>query len=299
MQFQPKFMLTLELYNYFEFFEKILFKVCKLFIKQMVFVVEMRHVFGMIIDDQGNKLSTEEEIAIYHRVQKKIQRDFPLFQIKIIGTGLKILGHDHVKAAIKAMRDAMNVSKMLVGFDLVNEEDFNPPIKDFLGLLLEEARAGPLPLIFHAGESVDSANENLYDAVLMGTKRIGHGFNLALHPHLQELVKQKQICIECCPVSNLILGYTLDLRCHPVRAFLHQGIPVSISPDDPGFFDYEGVVLDYVYAFLAWELDLADLKKLCLNSLEFASISAEEKAKLLPLFNSKWTQFIDFVKSKY
>lgn len=191
MQFQPKFMLTLELYNYFEFFEKILFKVCKLFIKQMVFVVEMRHVFGMIIDDQGNKLSTEEEIAIYHRVQEKIQRDFPLFQIKIIGTGLKILGHDHVKAAIKAMRDAMNVSKMLVGFDLVNEEDFNPPIKDFLGLLLEEARAGPLPLIFHAGESVDSANENLYDAVLMGTKRIGHGFNLALHPHLQELVKQK------------------------------------------------------------------------------------------------------------
>ena len=66
---------------------------------------------------------------------------------------------------------------------------------------------------------------------------------------------------------------------------MHQGIPVSISSDDPGFFDYEGVVLDYVYAFLAWELDLADLKKLCLNSLEFASISAEERAKIKPLFN--------------
>jgi adenosine deaminase CECR1 len=156
-----------------------------------------------------------------------------------------------------------------------------------------------LPLVFHAGESVDAANENLFDALLLGTKRIGHGFNLALHPHLQELVKQRQVCIECCPVSNLILGYTLDLRCHPVRAFLHQGIPVSISPDDPGFFDYEGVTLDYVYAFLAWELDLADLKKLCLNSLEFASISAEEKAKILPLFNEKWTQFCEFVKSKY
>lgn len=144
-----------------------------------------------------------------------------MFQIKVIAIGLKILGPDHVRAAIKDMRDAMNISKMLVGFDLVNEEDFNPPIKDFLALLFEEAKTGPLPLVFHAGESVDASNENLYDAVLLGTKRIGHGFNLALHPHLQELVKERQICIECCPVSNLILGYTLDLRCHPVRAFLH------------------------------------------------------------------------------
>lgn len=107
-----------------------------------------------------------------------------MFQIKVIAIGLKILGPDHVRAAIKDMRDAMNISKMLVGFDLVNEEDFNPPIKDFLALLFEEAKTGPLPLVFHAGESVDASNENLYDAVLLGTKRIGHGFNLAMHPHL-------------------------------------------------------------------------------------------------------------------
>lgn len=74
---------------------------------------------------------------------------------------------------------------MIVGFDLVNEEDYNPPLKDFLALLFEESRTnGPLPLIFHAGESVDLANENLYDAILLGSKRLGHGFNLALHPHL-------------------------------------------------------------------------------------------------------------------
>lgn len=68
MQFQPKFMLTLELYNYHEFFEKILFKVCKLFLKQMVTVLELRHVFGMMIDDDGNKLTVAQEMAIYHRV---------------------------------------------------------------------------------------------------------------------------------------------------------------------------------------------------------------------------------------
>ena len=100
-------------------------------------------------------------------------------------------------------------------------------------------------------------------------------------------------------MSNLVLGYTLDLRCHPARAFLHQGIPVSISPDDPGFFNAEGVTLDYVYAFLAWELNLADLKKLCLNSLDYASISDAEKQKLRPFFDERWKRFLEFVKSKF
>jgi adenosine deaminase CECR1 len=53
---------------------------------------------------------------------------------------------------------------------------------------------------------------------------------------------------------------------------LHQGVPVSISPDDPGFWDYEGVNLDYVYAYMAWELNLSDLKKLVVNSIEYSSV---------------------------
>lgn len=154
-------------------------------------------------------------------------------------------------------------------------------------------------MILHAGESVDKNNNNLVDAVLLGTKRIGHGFALAKHPHLQEIVKKEKICIECCPVSNIVLGYTLDLRTHPVRAFLHQGIPVSISPDDPGFFDAEGVTLDYVYVFMAWDLDLADLKQLCVNSLDYSLISDEEKERLRPLFHERWQRFLEFVRSKY
>ena len=146
---------------------------------------------------------------------------------------------------------------------------------------------------------MDCANQNMYDAILLGSKRIGHGFALALHPHLQEIVKKEGICIECCPISNMVLGYTLDLRTHPVRAFLHQGIAVSISPDDPGFFDAEGVTLDYVYCFLAWELNLADLKKLCLNSLEHSLVDEEDKVKLRVFFDYKWKKFLEFVKSKY
>jgi len=129
-----------------------------------------------------------------------------------------------------------------------------------------------MPCYFHAGETNFKDNQNLYDAILMDSKRIGHGFQLAAHPVLQDIVKEREICIECCPCSNYILGYVLDMRCHPVRGLLHQGVPVSISPDDPGFWDYEGVNLDYVYAYMAWELNLSDLKKLVVNSIEYSSV---------------------------
>eukprot|EP00350_Pseudokeronopsis_sp_OXSARD2_P001547 CAMPEP_0170567922 /NCGR_PEP_ID=MMETSP0211-20121228/80797_1 /TAXON_ID=311385 /ORGANISM="Pseudokeronopsis sp., Strain OXSARD2" /LENGTH=126 /DNA_ID=CAMNT_0010889527 /DNA_START=419 /DNA_END=795 /DNA_ORIENTATION=+ len=120
-------------------------------------------------------------------------------------------------------------------------------------------------------------NFNLYEAIMMGNKRIGHAFNIGLHPHLIELVKEKDICIECCPCSNYILGYVRDLRCHPIRSLLHQGVPVSINSDDPQYFRYDGVSLDYVYAFLAWELSIADLKQLCLNSLIYSSVEEDHK----------------------
>jgi len=155
------------------------------------------------------------------------------------------------------------------------------------------------PLYLHCGESNDKNHKQLYDAILLGTKRIGHGFHLAFHPELMKIVKEKGICIECCPVSNFVLGYTLDLRCHPTRSFLHQGLPVTISPDDPGFMGYEGVALDYLYVFLAWDLDIADLKQLVLNSIKYASVTEQQKEKLLEFFRYKWSRFLDYVITKY
>lgn len=296
-------MLTCDLYNYFEFFEKVLYKVCMVAIKEVVFVLELRHIFGMLIDDDAKSLTVQEEIRIFTRVLEKVRRDYPLFTIKLIICGLKIVGKDHCFKALKDTAEGMALSDMVVGFDMVCEEEITPPLTEFVKMILEfrgeQGQGKEMPVILHAGESDDRSNHNIVDAILLGTKRIGHGFALAKHPHLQELVKKNNICIECCPVSNMVLGYTLDLRTHPVRAMLHQGLPVSISPDDPCFFDAEGVTLDYVYAFLAWELDLADLKQLVLNSLNYASLTDEEKGNLRPFFEDRWKRFLEYVLGKY
>ena len=62
-----------------------------------------------------------------------------------------------------------------------------------------------------------------------------------------------------------------------------------MSSDDPGFFGYDGVTMDYVMAFMAWELDIADLKKLALNGITYSSIPEERKTELIEKrFNHKW-----------
>lgn len=109
------------------------------------------------------------------------------------------------------------------------------------------------------------------------------------------MVKEKEICIEACPISNLSLAYTTDLRTHPTRALMHAGLDISISSDDPCFLGYDGTTLDYAYVWIAWDLDIADLKKFCLVSLKHASITEEEKKELRSFFDYKWQRFLDQV----
>ena len=95
----------------------------------------------------------------------------------------------------------------------------------------------------------------------------------------------------------MVLGYTKDLRVHPVNYLMSRGLQVSISSDDPGLFGYEGVTLDYVYATGAWELTIRDLKQLSLNGIKYASINEEKKMELYKIFDVKWKEWIDIVNS--
>lgn len=219
----------------------------------------------------------------------------PKFDARLVLSGLKVLGKEAVDKWIEVTGEGLKLSNKVIGFDLVNEEDFTDPLTSYLKEIYAAKRKDPdqnFPCYFHCGESPSRLNQNLFDAIILGTKRIGHGFNILLHPQLQEIVKKEKICIECCPISNYVLGYVNDLRHHPVRYLLTKGLPVSISSDDPGFWDYEGTSLDFTWAYLAWDLDLADIKKLALNSIEYSSISEDEKKQQFGYFDADWKDFI-------
>ena len=66
-----------------------------------------------------------------------------------------------------------------------------------------------------------------------------------------------------------------------------------MNSDDPGFYNYSGVTLDFAYAFLAWDLTIRDLKQLSLNAITFSSLSAEDKELHLAKFTNDWGTFIE------
>ena len=98
----------------------------------MVTVVEFKHIFGMLFDDDQNYIPLEEELAIFEECQNKLQQRFPLFRMKIVACGLKLLGPAHIKSQLDAIMQADRKSNLIVGFDMVNEEDYWPGIDSFL-----------------------------------------------------------------------------------------------------------------------------------------------------------------------
>jgi hypothetical protein len=67
-------MLTNYLYNYALFFERILLRVCKRYLHELVTIVEFRHIFGFLMRDGEEpgkpiNLTVEEELEIFDRVQ--------------------------------------------------------------------------------------------------------------------------------------------------------------------------------------------------------------------------------------
>jgi adenosine deaminase len=47
-------------------------------------------------------------------------------------------------------------------------------------------------------------DQNLIDAVLLNTSRIGHGYAINKHPEVKRRAKENGIAVEICPISNQV-----------------------------------------------------------------------------------------------
>ncbi|CAB0029521.1 unnamed protein product [Trichogramma brassicae] len=181
--------------------------------------------------------------------------------------------------------------ELVVGFDLVGQEDRGRPLLDFVDELLELGR--DTQFYFHAGETNwngHEVDENLIDAVLLNAKRIGHGFALIKHPKLMEIVKEKKIVVEVSPISNQVLKLVGDMRNHPAAHFFATNLPVVISNDDPGFWGATGLSHDYYEAFVGIMSRKTDLRSL--NSIEHSSLSDKERALAEEAWTRRWKTFV-------
>lgn len=217
---------------------------------------------------------------------------------------------------------------LIAGFDLVGQEELGRSLADLTPLFFWfrkkclESRV-EIPFFFHAGECLgdgDDTDHNLFDAILLGTRRIGHGFSLYKHPLLVEMVKQKKILVEVCPISNEVLRLTSSIKSHPVPALLARGVDVALCNDDPAILGHgmNGLAHDFWQALQGWDnIGLEGLGSLAENSVRYAAYAPDQstkewnkdirdgvfgdgiRASRLREWTSEWNSFCEWIVMEY
>lgn len=228
----------------------------------------------------------EEEVARF----KETEEGKGFWGVTTIWTSLR---SDSLRPIIENMDHCittkMEFPNLVAGYDVVGPEDLGRPLSDLLPELFWFRKQCAqekvnIPFFFHAGETLgdgNSTDSNIFDAILLGTRRIGHGYSLFKHPLLIDMVKEKRILIESCPISNEVLRLCGSVLAHPLPALLARGVPCALCNDDPAMLgqDTTGMSHDFWQALQGWEnLGLAGLGSLAENSVRWAAFEDQDNA---------------------
>jgi adenosine deaminase CECR1 len=256
----------------------------------------------MALVDENIQYVESRSIGIEASLLLEVKARDPDFGVRFIAAAPRSGTREQIAQALANAINLRAKDDQVVGFDLVQEEDRTNSnlyyVEQLLAARREADRRGiGLPFYLHSGETNWAENENVFDAVLLGASRIGHGLALIRHPRLMQIVKERGIAVEVCPISNQVLGYVSDLRNHPAVHYINAGLPVVLSSDDPAIFRHT-LSHDFYVAFMAWGLDLKSLKQLAMNSLIHSAMNPDERRGALAAWDRRWTTFIAWLNQR-
>ena len=177
---------------------------------------------------------------------------------------------------------------LLAGYDLAGSESLGRPLADLLPELFwlrkQSALEGvTIPFFLraadHGGGGDATTDGNLFDALLLGSRRIGNPLSLHNHPRLVEAIRSKRILVESDPSSA---AGSSNLH-HPLPALLAQGVSCALCDGDLGVLsgpgrDVGSRMTDVFWQTLqAWDsIDLATLGSLAENSVRWAAFEDQD-----------------------
>ena len=206
-----------------------------------------------------------------HNALKKANKKFGL-TFKIIMCFLRHLDED---SGFKMLDYALIHKDKIIGVGLDSSEIGNPPRK--FEKLFRKAIENGFLTVAHAGE--EGPTEYMWEALnLLKVKRIDHGVQCLKDKKLIEKLRNEQIPLTVCPLSNVKLCVFKKLEEHNLKKMLDEKLMVMVNSDDPAYFGgYINENLIEIQKSLNLSMD--NIKTLIINSFKSSFLTKEEKRK--------------------
>lgn len=197
---------------------------------------------------------------------------------------LSFLRHLPEADAISTLESAKPWYEYIEAVGLDSSELGNPPEK--FERVFKQAKALGFKVVAHAGE--EGPAEYIWQAInLLNIDRIDHGVRCQEDAELMALLKDRQLPLTVCPMSNLKLCVITSMDQHNILQLLDKGLLVTVNSDDPTYF---GGYLNHNYDVLNTHLNMTEsqLKQLVKNS--FAASFLDDKDK------QRWIEKVDAIR---
>ena len=191
------------------------------------------------------------------------------------------LRHLDEESAFKTLDQALAHKDKIIGVGLDSSELGNLPSK-FERVFRKAIEEGFLT-VAHAGE--EGPPQYIWEALdFLKVKRIDHGVRCLEDEKLTQKLRDEQIPLTVCPLSNVRLCVFKKLEDHNLKKMLDKGLLVMVNSDDPAYFGgYLNTNL--IKCQEALNLSKEDIKKLAINSFKSSFLSEGEKKKWIDEIN--------------
>tara|TARA_B100000315_G_scaffold169132_1_gene157659 strand:+ start:1781 stop:2773 length:993 start_codon:yes stop_codon:yes gene_type:complete len=213
--------------------------------------------------------------GIYKALQKA-NEEFGLTS-KII---MCFLRHLDEASGFEILEQALVHKDKIVGIGLDSSEADHPPRK-FERLFKKAIEKGFLT-VAHAGE--EGPPEYIWEALnLLKVKRIDHGVQCFRDEKLVQKLRDDQIPLTVCPLSNIKLRVFNTLEEHNLKKMLNNKLMVMVNSDDPAYFG--GYInKNLIECQTVFNLSMKEVKTLIINSFKSSFLKEEKKNEWISKF---------------
>ena len=183
------------------------------------------------------------------------------------------LRHLDETSGFEILDQALAHKDKIVGVGLDSSEVGHPRRK-FEKLFKKAIEKGFLT-VAHAGE--EGPPEYIWEALnLLKVKRIDHGVQCFHDEKLVQKLRDDQIPLTVCPLSNIKLRVFNKLEEHNLKKMLNKELMVMVNSDDPAYFG--GYInKNLIECQVALNLSMQEVRTLIINSFKSSFLKEEEK----------------------